>query len=155
VGIGGNEPLWWAQMGKQFYKTVVVVWLALSVGSVLLVGTSWTKVPQRIAAVRQVQDIRNSLIDIRRSLNEAESGARGYVISGDRRFLAPLGIAETNIPAQFDELVDRVRDEPVLLQNVTKLRAKTELRLNLLDKTVAARQENAREAANQVSSGEG
>jgi signal transduction histidine kinase/CheY-like chemotaxis protein len=143
------------QMGKQFYKTVVIVWLALSVGSVVLVATSWTKIPDRIARVRQIQDIRNSLTDIRRSLVEAESGTRGYVITADEKFLVPLENATTNVPAQFANLIELVRDEGAILRNVSELQAKVEVRLNLLKNVAASRKLTAREAVVSLSSGDG
>src|SRR5581483_6954096 len=108
-------------MGRQFYKSVVIIWLALSIVSVVLAAISWTRMPQRIAAVRQIQKIREALNETRHSLADAESGTRGYVISGDTNFLAPLNFAKTNLPVQFDQLVGLVHDDPIILDNVTEL----------------------------------
>lgn len=142
-------------MGRQFYKSVVVVWLALSIVSVVLAAISWTRVPQRVAEVRQIQEIRDLLNQTRRSLTEAESGAHAFIISKNDDFLSPLGDAKTNLPAQFNRLVELVKDDPDSLALIAKLQANVELRLSQLDDIVALRRDNFTNAIAAVSSEEG
>jgi signal transduction histidine kinase/FixJ family two-component response regulator len=142
-------------MGKQFYKSVVVIWLALSVVSVVLAAVFWTRVPQRIAEVRQVQSIRDLLGQTRRSLIEAESGTHAFIISKNPDFLTPLANAETNLPEQFSQLVNLISNDPNELASVSQLQANVELRLSQLEDVATLRQQNFTNAAAVVASGEG
>ena len=109
--------------GKQFYKLVVVAWLTFSLGSVVLALVSWSQLSARMDYGKQVTLTRDELLEIYQSLLNLETGERGYVITGDKKFLKPFNQAETNLPPQFDRLVALVHDDPQLLESVTKLRA--------------------------------
>src|SRR5262245_38197524 len=104
------------QPNNQVYKTVVIVWLTLSIVSVVLATVTWLQLSQRLAVASDAVAVRQSLDDILRSLLDGETAQRGYVISGNPQFLEPLRISETNLPAQFDRLIDRVHEDPVLLK---------------------------------------
>lgn len=142
-------------MGKQFYKSVVVVWLALSIVSVVLAAVFWARVPRRVAAVRRVQNVRELLNQTRRSLVEAESGTHAFVISKNEDFLMPLAEAETNLPACFNNLVELVHNDPDSLAQIAKLQAGAELRLSQLEDVVTLRRQNLTNAIAAVSSGDG
>ena len=111
------------QAGKQFYKLVVVAWLTFSLGSVVLALISWHQLSSRMNYGKQVAFTRDKLNDIYHSLLDLETGERGYVITGDKKYLEPFYTAETNLPAHFDNLVGLVHDDAQLLESVTKLRA--------------------------------
>jgi signal transduction histidine kinase/CheY-like chemotaxis protein len=114
------------QAGKQFYKLVVVAWLTFSVGSVVLALVSWYQLSARMAAGRQITTMRDELHKIDKSLFDLETGEQGYVITGNKDFLAPFMRAETNLPAQLNQLANLAHDDPNLLQGITDLRAETE-----------------------------
>ena len=108
---------------KQFYQLVVVAWLTFSLGSVVLALISWHQLTARMDYGKQVTFARSELQEVYQSLLDLETGERGYVITGDKQFLEPFIQAETNLPSQFDSLVALVRDDPRMLEGVTKLRA--------------------------------
>src|SRR5471030_113518 len=111
------------QTGKQFYKLVVVAWLTFSLGSVVLALVSWHQLSVRMNYGKQVTLARDELREVYQSLLDLETGERGYVISGDKKFLEPFTEAETNLPLEFEKLVQMVHDDPQMLEGVTKLRA--------------------------------
>src|SRR5258707_14814660 len=121
------------QMGKQFYKSVIVIWLALSIASVVLAVVSWTRLSERLAQGRAVISARDTLTEIGRSSDDAESAERGYIITGDKKFLNPFDQAKTNLSAQFDRLVELVRDDTNVLATVIDLRAQAETKITKLD----------------------
>ncbi|HXE41570.1 MAG TPA: ATP-binding protein, partial [Candidatus Baltobacteraceae bacterium] len=142
-------------MGKQFYKSVVVLWLALSVVSVVLAAFSWSRIPERIAEVRNIQAIRDCLTKIGKSLADAESAARGYVISGNEKFLTPFNNAKSGLPVQFDNLVQLIHNDPATLQTVTELRAKAELKTGEMQDYITLRKQNVFAAYDTISSSKG
>ncbi|HEV2692584.1 MAG TPA: ATP-binding protein [Verrucomicrobiae bacterium] len=142
------------QIGNRFYKTIVILWLTLSIGSVVLAALSWFKLNHLLGEGRQLTVIRDDLHETLKSMLDAETGARGYVITGDTNYLEPLISARTNLPARLDELVELSRDDSSSLKDITILRGQTELSLNFDSHIVEARDRNFKQAADMVATGE-
>ena len=141
------------QPGRQFYRIVVAIWLAFSAGSVVLAVISWTQLSERLAAGKQVTDTRNQLNQVYESLLDSETGERGYVITGDRKFLEPFSMAETNRPDQFNRLVTLVHDKPAWLDSVTQLRGAADAIVSWQQAVIDARGKGLEKAVAIVSSG--
>ncbi|MDE3068733.1 MAG: CHASE3 domain-containing protein [Verrucomicrobiota bacterium] len=139
-------------MGKPIYKTVVAVWLAFAVGSVVLAVISWLQLSARLDAGNQMAAIRDDLGAIANSLLNIETGERGYVITGKNEFLQPFDDGKSNLAAQFNDLVLRVHDEPALLQGVTALRGAAESCVSWQQGVVATRDQSAEKAVAMVKS---
>jgi signal transduction histidine kinase/DNA-binding response OmpR family regulator len=141
------------QTGKQFYKLVVVAWLTFSLGSVLLALISWHQLSAQMAAGRQTSAIRDELSNILKSLLDMETGERGYVITGSKEFLEPFNQAETNLPAQFNQLVNLVHNNPLMLEIVTELRAEAEASLSWQHEVINTRDRSFDKAVAMVATG--
>ena len=141
------------QAGKQFYKLVVVAWLTFSLGSVVLGLVAWHQLAARMDYGKQVTLTRDELHEVYESLLDLETGERGYVITGDKRFLEPFNAGETNLPAQFEILVGLVHDDPQMLESVTKLRVETEASIIWQHEVIAAREKSFDKAVVMVGSG--
>ena len=138
------------------YRTVVVVWLTLSIASVALAAVTWVQLSGRLKAARTAVAIREHLDGILRMLLEAETAQRGFLIAGDRQFLEPLQETETNLPLEFDRLTELVSRDPVLLKRVMDLRGQSEVSLHYQRELVKLRQDNdATKAMGRVAAGEG
>ena len=87
---------------KQFYKTVVVVWLTLSVASVLLAAITWVQLSSKLAAAREAVAVQEDLDAILKLLLDVETAQRGFTITGDATYLDPLSTVATNLPKRFD-----------------------------------------------------
>jgi signal transduction histidine kinase len=140
--------------GKQFYKLVVVAWLTFSFGSVVLALFSWHQLSARMDYGKRVTITRDELLEIYQSLLNLETGERGYVITGDKKFLKPFNQAETNLPPQFDRLVALVHDESELLDSVTKLRATATVVIAFQHEVITAREKSFDKAAAMVATGQ-
>jgi signal transduction histidine kinase/CheY-like chemotaxis protein len=110
------------QPNRNVYKTVVVVWLTLSIGSVVVATVTWMQLSIQLASSRHAFDVEVSAQEVLRLLVDCETGERGYVITGDEAFLEPMLTGQTNLATELDHLVDIVRNDPVMLQRVVALR---------------------------------
>lgn len=70
------------------------------------------------------------------TLKDAETGQRGYLLTGDKDFLEPYVGAKQNALHLLDEVGDDTKDNPVQQRNVKKLREIILGRLNILQNTV-------------------
>ncbi len=141
------------EAGRQFYQLVVVAWLAFSLGSVVLAMFSWRDLASQLIVGQQLVAIRDGLNDILESLLDLETGERGYVITGNKQFLEPFTQAETNLPAQFNQLVAQVHDDPAMLEIVTDLRAEAEASLSWQHDVISTRERSFDKAAALVAAG--
>jgi signal transduction histidine kinase/CheY-like chemotaxis protein len=139
----------------QFYKIVLVLWLTLSIGSVILAAISWMQLHTRMMAGKQITMVRQELNDVVKSLLDAETGQRGYIVTGDKTFLEPFNDALTNLPPHFDELAQLVKDNPALDQSITQFHMDAVLLLNWLQEVNSAREQNFDKAAKMVSTRQG
>src|SRR5689334_16049234 len=96
------------QFSNQIYKTVVVVWLSLSIASVILAAMTWFDLSRKLAEGSEAVAVQGELEAILRHLLDAETGQRGYTITGEESFLQPLLDAETNLPGRFERLAEFV-----------------------------------------------
>jgi signal transduction histidine kinase/CheY-like chemotaxis protein len=143
------------QPRRQFYKMVVVAWLTFSIGSVLLAFLSWHQLSARMAVSKQVTLARQQLDETVQSLLDAETSQRGYILTGDKTFLEPYDMAETNLPACMDQLTDMVHSDPELLKGVADLHAQSALLLNWLPGPIAARSQSLDKAVKLISTRQG
>ena len=86
------------QMENRFYKVIVVVWLTLSIGSVVLAAISWWHLTVLMDQGRKMNAIRDDIDGILKSLLDAETGTRGYVITGQTSICSRLLKPPTGFP---------------------------------------------------------
>ncbi len=73
--------------------------------------------------LRQSQARRALIGDIQRLLSDAESGHRGYLLTGDDRYLEPVSYASARVNEVADELVTSYEGEqPKIVQSARRLR---------------------------------
>ncbi|MBV9158607.1 MAG: CHASE3 domain-containing protein [Acidobacteriaceae bacterium] len=69
----------------------------------------------------KVQNLSSSIIQLRSLAKDAESGERGFLLTGDDRYLMPLEQANESLPSQISACLDYARDWPELRGQVVKL----------------------------------
>jgi signal transduction histidine kinase/CheY-like chemotaxis protein len=143
------------RLGNRFYRTIVILWITLSIGSVVLAAISWVQLTGRMAEGRQMNTIRQDLDGIMQYLTDAESGTRGYVITGNTNLLAPLNEAITNIPSRFDDLVQLSHNNLSFLQAVTIMRGEADLCLDWQRQVIEARKHSFDRAASLIATDQG
>jgi signal transduction histidine kinase/CheY-like chemotaxis protein len=97
------------------WRSVVV---PLAIGFLLLMGvvaaTAWFGVQRGTAntAVQRILDIELRLSGVLSLLQDAETGQRGYLLTGDEAYLQPYEAARRSIDGEMDELRALMADSP-------------------------------------------
>ncbi len=85
--------------------------VAASAALVLVIGAAFAVLVLAIAELRRTEQLSTHSQEVLRAANtlerlviDLETGARGYIITGDERFLAPWEAARTAVPGQSSEL---------------------------------------------------
>jgi signal transduction histidine kinase len=73
------------------------------------------------ATVTMARQQRSAIVDLRTSLDQAETGQRGYLLTGDASYLDPYRRAERDIPKQLDQVRVMTVADPVERDAVAKL----------------------------------
>jgi signal transduction histidine kinase len=132
---------------NQVFRTVVVIWLTLSVASVILAAVTWVELSRKLAASAEAVALPEALNRVFKALLDSETGQSGFALSGMESFLEPLKEAEAELPAEFERLGELARKDSALLKEVMDLRAKAETVLVYHRKVVAARREQGLQPA--------
>src|ERR1700759_1974169 len=102
-----------------------LVLVAISAASVLFVNKARDDSGWVIHTVEVENQTNTVLLEIRR----AESGARGYLLTQEQRFLDDHQAAVTEIMPELDRLAEVTRDNPPQVENLNKMRAAVQVRL--------------------------
>jgi signal transduction histidine kinase len=103
-----------------------LVLVAISALSVIFVNEARKDNDLVVHTVEVENQINAMLLEIRR----AESGARGYLLTGGPEFLSDHEAAVAGIIPDVDKLAKLTSDNPVQIENAKKLRIATERRLD-------------------------
>ncbi len=144
----------WAN--NQIYKFVILVWLTLSVASVVLSSIAWRQLHDALESSQEAVAIKESSEVVLKSMLDAETAQRGFSLTGDDTFLEPFKKAETALPAQFEKLALLARTDTNLMAQVMELRAQSELAIDYHRRVIAdRRQKGITAAAGIVKEGQG
>ncbi len=98
--------------------------------------------------------VQSRLMSVLSNLQDAETGQRGYIITGDSAFLQPYDKARLSLPDQLLSLATVMTDTPAQRASMASLRSITALRMGLLQQGVVLRRSGDRTgAADYVSQG--
>jgi signal transduction histidine kinase len=114
----------------------VFVWIAAI--PILLLGASlWTRARNRelVRMVNHTRDVQVATQDLLVSLNDAETGRRGYVLTGEANYLAEVDAAAARSSAIVHRLTELTQDNPAQQLNVHALEQAVNERLELLKQT--------------------
>src|SRR5262245_21126193 len=141
---------------NQIYRTVVLLWITLSLVSVFLSAMTWYQLRQALRNSQEGVAIKDTVDGILKSLLDAETSQRGFALTGDDTFLEPFHKAEASLPTQFQQLGVLAREDTNLINQVLFLRGRSELSLDHHRNVIAARRQLGVAAASEiVSSGHG
>ncbi len=102
---------------------------------------------ERVAHSERVQA---ALEQVLTSASEAETGQRGYIITGNERYLEPFKAAERRIDAEVSRLAQLTRDNAEQEADVPRLQRFIVQKLDELRLTIAVRKENGSDAARAI-----
>ena len=89
--------------------------------------------------VIQSQETVTALSAVLSSTQDAETGQRGYLLTGNERYLEPYNAALASIPARLDSIRHAVRDNTVQQQRLAELTARVGEKLAELKETIDLR----------------
>lgn len=118
--------------------------LVLVSGVILLVVLSVSAWQQRGAQEKERDLFRNTRDTIEHvhriysSLRDAESGQRGYVLTGDPQYLAPYHVAVDQLPSFLDDLAERFAALPEARVQVEEIRRLARQKMSELNETLQA-----------------
>src|SRR5271157_5152753 len=83
-------------------------------------------------------------------LKDAESGQRGFLLTGDGRYLEPYTMASGQLPRELDALFALTGDDPAQQESLQRARKLADAKLAELDETIQLRRKSGPQAALQV-----
>ncbi len=102
---------------------------------------------QNDQSVRHTHDVIMSLTELLSTTQDAETGQRGYLLTGDEAYLTPYEDAVGKLSSRLDTIEAMTRDNPVQQANVVLLRRHVDAKLEELGETIALRRGKGVEAA--------
>ena len=126
-------------LNPRVYTYLVTIWIALSLGGIGLGILAWENLTKSFEASVESAQFRRSLREVFSALQDAETGERGFLLSGDESYLDPFKQAEAQFPSRFEKLAADTMDQPELRNDVLALRGLAELKLAALRRAIEAR----------------
>ena len=127
---------------RQIYKQFSVISGFAILLAVLVINTAVTR--QRIAIqdsnqgwVEHTQRVQLELTTVESLLKDAETGQRGYLYTGEAKYLEPYNLAVQQIDSHIATLAELVTDKPQQLSRVMILRNLSKIKLEELATTIA------------------
>src|SRR5665213_2214981 len=109
-------------------------WLAFRAVNSLVQSEYW--VDHTWQSVDQVERIMSSAKD-------AETGNRGYLITGDDSYLAPYSVATRDLPIELNHFEKLASDNPAQLARLREMRGTIDRRLDLLQQGIDLRRKGS------------
>jgi PAS domain S-box-containing protein len=125
------------------FFTVAIV-LVLTVAATFMMGNA---VVSSNHAVMQQQAVIDHLKDALSTVKDAETGQRGYLLTGEDKYLEPYHVALSQIHAQLAELDTLVISEDLIASDVVRLKRLTTTKLAELEETIRLRRNHELNAA--------
>jgi PAS domain S-box-containing protein len=97
------------------------------------------QVGAQIESQNRLADSRRFLLELEKTeslLADAETGQRGFLYTGDLRYLAPYDQARVNIDSQFNKLMHLTDARPKEQSSIVELRALEQVKMSELQQTI-------------------
>jgi PAS domain S-box-containing protein len=92
----------------------------------------------------------DSLDDLLSTIKDAETGQRGYLITGNEDYLKPYQNAATTVDAKVNSFDELTKDNPYQQEHIDRLRTVLKAKLDELAQTIALRKAQGFEASENV-----
>jgi len=130
-------------MEKTALKNNLRIGLGLSLLILFITSlASYTSIKNLIRSADMVShssDIMNKLEGVISTLKDAETGQRGYLLTGDKDFLDPFNGAKEDAIALLNEITIKTRDNAFQQQSVKQLQNIIEERLGIIENTLVVK----------------
>jgi signal transduction histidine kinase/CheY-like chemotaxis protein len=133
--LSGNDAIW---LGGGAAAVLLVVALAVM---------NWFGISHANDEYRRQLRMRQEIAELESRLKDAETGQRGFVITGEERYLEPYNNAASHIPGLLAEIKQDTQNDSVLSDNLSRLREASAKKLSELALTISLRREQGFEVA--------
>ncbi|WP_242098710.1 CHASE3 domain-containing protein [Sphingomonas sp. CROZ-RG-20F-R02-07] len=143
---------------KPRYRSLIPLIIGFSLLAITVLGTLWLVGRQEVAVgwVQHTEEVQKRLATIQSRLQEAESGQRGFLLTGQTAYLEPYDTSLAGLGVEFSGLAHAVADNPSQGERLVRLRAMTNRRQDLMRVTIEAyRNGNPAHALALVRTGQG
>lgn len=144
---------------KNLLATKRLVWGLMFVLMIAGAGLSYRSGSRYIAAAQAVEQalaVRAAIDETLSQLKDAETGQRGFLITGENEFLEPYHSAVEGLPRSLDQLRRATRQDPVQIQRLAQLDRLAREKLAFMGETIRIRTTGDVAAANaRVRGGQG
>jgi methyl-accepting chemotaxis protein len=100
--------------------------------------------------VTHTYQVQNGLADLLSELKDAETGQRGYIITGDDSYLAPYQSGIASVKSTFDEIRRLTADNPGQQRRLTNLSPLIDAKLAELKQSIDVRRNEGLDAATKL-----
>lgn len=121
--------------------------IMLAVGVLILLGIVGSSL-WLVQANREYSDetaslrrVRSAIVGVLTTVQDAETGQRGYLLANDIVYLAPYTTALESLPKRRQNLIDNVKSQPSYAMQLDALNEAIDGKMNELAKTVALTRE--------------
>lgn len=146
-----RTPGWQANRRAAGSEFAITIGLGLTILFFLISGATayfnLRTIQRDNAEISHSHDVLASLSALRATALDAETGQRGYMLTGDVAYLAPYDNAIANMAPQLDTLAWQVKDNPQQVARIAPLRQHVAAKLAELKQTIALTQSGERAAA--------
>ncbi|HVY88966.1 MAG TPA: CHASE3 domain-containing protein [Hyphomonadaceae bacterium] len=126
------------------FRTLASLLAGMALVIAMIAATIWYSGIGRQAAVdvRRAVEVRGLQTEVLSQLKDAETGQRGYLLTGEEAYLQPLDSALANLSTMMTALESDLRAEPAETQAMARLKEVAAQRLSLVTQTVSLRKDN-------------
>jgi len=156
------SPHWHATRNASWMQESRLILVGFIAAAAIMAFVGWesyrdtTRVAVAAAARKHSFEVRGLLGDTTARLVDAETGQRGFLLTGDDAYLEPYRNAINNLDRVISELKNSTADNPNQQRRIKLLRGLVEKKIAELQKTIDLRKKKGLAAANEiVLSGEG
>ena len=125
--------------------TVVAVFVTAGVGAI-----SMWRVYDNDRLISHNYEVKSALDALLSAVTDAETGQRGFLITGDSSYLDPYERGTARIHNALEQIASLTPDNPTQIRHLSELRPSVDEELEELRETVAVRRTNGFEAAQRI-----
>ena len=133
------------KLGSGFALGMVII-MAIAIHTQVLMQ-QLSEANWRVVHTHQVLEGLERLVSL---LKDAETGQRGFLLTGEGRYLEPYTAASGRIPRELDALSSLTGDNPAQQESLQRARKLANAKLAELDETIQLRRKSGPEAALQL-----
>lgn len=120
-----------AKLSAFIRRTLIMFGLGVALLIGMVATSLWlvqanNKYSQETADLRR---LRASIVDVLTTVQDAETGQRGFLLTGDDRYLAPYQEALTTLPKKRELLVERIGSRPNYIGDLEALQSNIDAKL--------------------------